>query len=184
VTGSPRIRLALLAAIPVVLISLVWLVSATRERTLPPGSIVEVSGTMPAVEGQTLRGDAVSRDDYRGDVVVVNFWASWCGPCRQEQPGLQRLHEEYGGGGVTFVGIDFKDDPAAARTYLDEFGVTYPSVADGDGRLAHEFGVPYLPATILVDAAGQMRYLMLGAQPEDTLREHIERLLPTKTPTE
>jgi cytochrome c biogenesis protein CcmG, thiol:disulfide interchange protein DsbE len=107
----------------------------------------------------------------------VNFWASWCGPCRREQPGLQRLHEGYGGRGVQFLGIDFKDDPAAAQTYLEEFGVTYPSVADPSGRLAHEFGVPYLPATIMVDPNGQMRYLMVGAQPEEVVREYVDRLL-------
>jgi thiol-disulfide isomerase/thioredoxin len=175
-TESPRVRLVLLAAIPVALVSLVWLISATRERPLDPGSIVETSGRMPQVAGETLRGDSLEPSSYRGDVVVVNFWASWCGPCRREQPGLQRLHEEYGDG-VAFLGVDFKDDPAAARTYLDEFEVTYPSVPDPGGRLAHEFGVPYLPVTILVDATGEMRYLMLGAQTEETLREHIEALL-------
>jgi thiol-disulfide isomerase/thioredoxin len=176
-TDSPRLRLALLASIPIAVIALLWLVAATRERPLPPGSVVEISGPMPLVEGAGLRGEAVSGDSYRGEVVVVNFWASWCGPCRREQPGLQSLHEGYGGRDVQFLGIDFKDDPAAARTYLDEFGVTYPSVADPSGRLAHEFGVPYLPATILVDPTGQMRYLMVGAQPEDVVREHVDGLL-------
>jgi cytochrome c biogenesis protein CcmG, thiol:disulfide interchange protein DsbE len=176
-TESPRLRLALLAAIPLAVVSLVALISATREGILPPGSIVEVSGRMPMVQGATLQGNTLGPADYRGDVVVVNFWASWCGPCRREQPGLQRLHEEYGGRGVTFLGIDFKDDPAAARTYLTEFGVTYPSVADQDGRLAHLFGIPYLPATIVVDAEGRMRYLMVGAQPEQAVREHVDRLL-------
>jgi cytochrome c biogenesis protein CcmG/thiol:disulfide interchange protein DsbE len=167
----------LLASIPIAVIALLWLVAATRERPLPPGSVVEISGPMPLVEGAGLRGEAVGGDSYRGEVVVVNFWASWCGPCRREQPGLQSLHEGYGGRGVQFLGIDFKDDPAAARTYLAEFGVTYPSVADPSGRLAHEFGVPYLPATILVDPSGQMRYLMVGAQPEDVVREHVDGLL-------
>ena len=176
-TDSPRFRLALLASIPIAVIALLWLVAATRERPLPPGSVVEISGPMPRVEVAGLRGEAVGAATYRGEVVVVNFWASWCGPCRREQPGLQRLHEGYGGRGVQFLGIDFKDDPAAAQTYLDEFGVTYLSVADPSGRLAHEFGVPYLPATILVDPNGQMRYLMVGAQPEDVVWEHIDGLL-------
>jgi thiol-disulfide isomerase/thioredoxin len=176
-TDSPRVRLALLAAIPIAVVALLWLVAATRERTLPPGSVVEVSGPMPRVEGSALRGEAIGPSTYRGEVVVVNFWASWCGPCRREQPGLQRLHEHYGGQGVQFLGIDFKDDPAAARTYLDEFGVTYPSVADPSGRLAYEFRIPYLPATIIVDGDGEMRYLLLGAQPEEVVREKVDGLL-------
>jgi thiol-disulfide isomerase/thioredoxin len=176
-TESPRFRLALLAAIPIGVIALLWLVAATRERTLPPGSVVEISGPMPRVEGSGLQGETIGPSTYRGEVVVVNFWASWCGPCRREQPGLQRLHEEYGGRGVQFLGIDFKDDPAAARTYLNEFGVTYPSVADPSGRLAYEFRIPYLPATIIVGRDGEMRYLLVGAQPEEVVREKLDRLL-------
>jgi thiol-disulfide isomerase/thioredoxin len=174
---SPRARLALLASIPIVVVGLLWLVAATRERPLPPGTVVEISGPMPRVAGPAILGGAVDPASYRGQVVVVNFWASWCGPCRREQPGLQRLHEEFGNRGVQFLGIDFKDDPAAARAYLQEFGVTYPSVTDPSGRLAHLFGIPYLPATILAGPDGEMRYLMVGAQPEDVLRKHIGRVL-------
>ncbi len=114
---------------------------------------------------------------YRGKVVLVNFWASWCGPCRREQPGLSRLWEEYRDRGVQFVGVNFRDDEAAALAYLEEFDVAYPSVEDPTGIIAHRFGVPYLPATVLVDAAGEMRLRLVGAQAETTLRGHIEDLL-------
>jgi cytochrome c biogenesis protein CcmG/thiol:disulfide interchange protein DsbE len=107
---------------------------------------------------------------------VVNFWASWCGPCRREQPGLQRLWQEYRDRGVQFVGVNFKDDPAAARAYVEEFGVTYPSVTDPSAVLAHRFGVPYIPTTILAEH-GEMDYRLLGAQTETTLRRYLEELL-------
>ena len=138
-----------------------------------PGSVIEVEGAMPALEGEWLNGGPV--EDLEGKVVVVNFWADWCGPCRKEQPVLQRLSEEYADR-VQFVGVNYRDDQAKAREYIREFGVTYPSVVD-DGPLGHAFGVPYLPATILVARDGEMRWLMLGAQEEGDLRPRIEELL-------
>jgi thiol-disulfide isomerase/thioredoxin len=168
---SPRTKLSLLALVPVALFGLLWVARATTGSTSP-----EVSGPMPPLAGQAVAGDDVTPGDYRGRVVVVNFWASWCNPCRNEQPGLERLSQEYPGR-VAFIGVNHRDDPAAARAYLEEFHVSYPSVLDRAGEVAHEFGVPYLPATVLVDATGEMRYRLVGEQSESTVREHIEELL-------
>ena len=172
---DPTRRLLLLALIPPVAVGFLAVAYLNRE-TDTPGQAVEVSGPMPTISAPTLDGGRVTSDTYRGEVVVVNFWASWCGPCRREQPGLERLWGEYEPRGVQFVGVNFRDDPAAARTYLEEFGVTYPSVPD-DGVIAHRFGVPYLPATILVDGSGGMRYRLLGAQDEAVVRGYLEELL-------
>lgn len=171
---SPRAKLALLALIPIGVLALTLGAFYLRPPE-DPGSVIEVSGPMPAIEGEWLNGGPLPADAYDGKVVLVNFWGTWCGPCRKEQPILQRLSEEYEGS-VQFLGVDFLDDQAAAREYIREFGVTYPSVVD-DGPLAHRFGVPYLPATILSDRAGEMRYLLLGAQEEDALRGYLEELL-------
>jgi thiol-disulfide isomerase/thioredoxin len=130
---------------------------------------------MPDLGDRWLMGEGLPTDAYRDKVVVVNFWGSWCGPCRKEQPMLQRLSEEYQGR-VQFVGVDFIDDQAAAREFVREFGVTYPSVVD-DGPLAHAFGVPYAPATFLIDRTGEMRYQLLGAQEGSELRRYLEELL-------
>ena len=172
---TPTRRLVLLALIPPIAVAFLTVAYLNRD----PGEaepVVEVSGPMPEVSGSGLAGDRVTPGTYRGEVVVVNFWASWCGPCRKEQPGLERLWREYRDRGVQVLGINFQDDRAAARTYLEEFDVTYPSVPD-DGLLAHGFGVPYLPATILVDRSGEMRYRLLGAQEEAAVRGYVEELL-------
>jgi thiol-disulfide isomerase/thioredoxin len=177
--ASARTRLLLLALIPAVVVAGLWLVAAVRPPE-DPRAAVELSGPMPEIDGPALLGGEVTPAGYRGKAVVVNFWASWCGPCRREQPGLQRLSEEYEGR-VEFIGVNFKDDPAAARAYLGEFGVTYPSVQDRTGKIAHQFQVPWLPATVLSDGGGELRYRLLGAQAESTLRGYLEELIGSST---
>jgi DsbE subfamily thiol:disulfide oxidoreductase len=142
-----------------------------------PADATEVSREMPVIDQPALQGGRVSPDVYAGKVVVVNVWASWCGPCRREQPGLERLWRQYRDRGVQFIGVDFKDDKAAGLEYLREFGVTYPSVSDPTGILAFRFGMLAPPTTFLTDRSGQMRYQLLGAQAETTVRRHIEELL-------
>ena len=173
--SSPRGKLLLLALILVGAVAALWAVTLFRPSD-EPGTTVEAEGHMPAISSATLNGEGISPDLYRGKVVLVNFWATWCGPCREEQPALQRLWEEYQDRGVQFIGVDFMDDDAAGREYLREFGVTYPSVTD-DGQLSNGFAIPYLPATVIVDREGEMRYRLLGAQSEDSLRPPLEELL-------
>ena len=171
---SSRSKLLLMALGLLLAVGLLSVVAFFRPSE-DPGTVIEVSGPMPRLQGEAVVGDQVTPDAYADRPVVVNFWASWCGPCRREQPGLQRLSEEYDGR-VAFVGVDFMDDPAAAREYVREFGVTYPSVRDPDGGVGYDFAIPYLPATVLVDSDGELRYRLLGAQPEADLEGHLREL--------
>lgn len=172
--SSARVKLALLSLIPLSVLGLT-LLAAWLQPSTDAGSVVEISRPMPAIEGEWINGGPLTRDDYRDKVVLVNFWGEWCGPCREEQPALQRLADEFDGR-VQFVGIDFLDDQAKALEFIREFGVTYPSVVD-DGPLSYRFQMPYAPTTFLVDRGGVMRYMLLGAQEEDDLRGYLEELL-------
>lgn len=140
-----------------------------------PAGVTELSGAAPELSGLTLQGDRFGPSDYAGRVLVVNFWATWCGPCRREQPELSLVEASQGSDGAVFVGVNFRDDTAAARAYLREFGVSYASLADPSGSLAYRFGVPYLPATIVVDAAGELRFRAVGAVDGETLRDLVDR---------
>lgn len=160
-----------------ILIPLVMLSSCSSSRTAQGApSVTEVSGRMPVLEGETLQGGKLRPSDHRGRVLVVNFWATWCAPCREEQPVLSSVEASGGETGPVFVGVDYRDDPAAARAYLREFGVSYPSLEDASGSLAYRFGVPFLPSTIVVDTSGQMRYKVVGAIDRATLEDLIRRV--------
>jgi len=119
----------------------------------------------PELTGTTLRGDQpISSAILSGKVGIVNFWGSWCGPCRREQGPLETLSEEYAARGVQFVGINARrDQKAAALAYLDEFKVTYPSVYNPDSSIAYSFRVRFMPATFVIDKQGRIAAEFIGA---------------------
>jgi cytochrome c biogenesis protein CcmG/thiol:disulfide interchange protein DsbE len=143
------------------------------------GGLVEVSEPLPRLSGESLAdGAALSSDDFAGDVLVINAWATWCGPCRQEQPALIRAFERHRDRGVSFLGIDHLDDRASAKTWIEEeFAVPYPSLFDPSGEFAAMLGYPGLPATFVVDAEGIIRYRRFGPITERMLTEMLDRVL-------
>lgn len=134
---------------------------------------------LPRLEGESVTdGARLSSEDFAGRVLVVNAWATWCGPCRAEQPVLSRLSQVYGDRGVSFLGIDHMDDRASAKRWIkDEFKVPYPSLFDPSGEFAAVLGYPGLPATIVVDATGTIRFRRFGPITERQLTEALEAVL-------
>ncbi|WP_239645975.1 TlpA family protein disulfide reductase [Nocardiopsis valliformis] len=120
----------------------------------------------PEVTGTTFDGDALSLSDYEGEILVLNVWASWCGPCRAEQPVLDEVHAEYGDLGVDFLGVNIKDNETAAIAYTNSKGVLYPSLYDQPGEIPQAFRdtVPprAIPSTLVIDPDGNIAARVIG----------------------
>lgn len=131
---------------------------------------------LPATELVTLDGEApISFEDYRGTPLVVNLWASWCTPCRTEMPSFERVHQQVGDR-VNIVGLTDDPDLDAARTAATTTGVTYPLLVDTHGRFQSDLGITGLPATLFVDADGNVVSTHSGVLDEDALLNEIGRL--------
>lgn len=135
---------------------------------------VEDREPMPPVAGVTLDGAELDLADFRGSVVVVNNWASWCAPCREEMPHLIALAQE--DPRVRVVGLNVRDEAAAAESFASELGIDFPSIVDADGSLLRSIpGVPpaALPSTVILDAQGRIAARVIGATSIEQLRELV-----------
>jgi len=135
---------------------------------------------MPALSGTTLQGKALSVA-YSGHVTVVNVWGSWCTPCREEAPDFAEAYQKYGSKGVEFVGINTRDDNAAAIAYDSQFGIDYPSLQDPNETLvlALKQIIPAtsVPSTVIVDSDGKVAVRALGGITEPELLKEIDYTL-------
>jgi cytochrome c biogenesis protein CcmG, thiol:disulfide interchange protein DsbE len=116
--------------------------------------------------------------DYRGRWVLVNFWASWCDPCRTESPDLARFHRENRDRRFTVLGIDTQDLSGDGLAFVREFGLRYPHLRDPEGEAAEAWGTTGVPETFLVDPAGRLRLLRRGPVDEEFLRREVATRLP------
>ena len=112
-------------------------------------------------------GGEVRLSELRGQVVMINFWATWCGPCRQEMPLLEQLQARYEPLGFTLLGINVEPDSAAASTWLKGVPVTFPILFDTRNTVAESFGVQGMPSSVFVDREGRVRYVHRGYKPGD-----------------
>ena len=128
---------------------------------------------VPDVSGTTLDGDRVSLRHFAGKIVVVNVWASWCGPCRAETPDLVRLARQPSGNGVAFLGIDTRDNLDSARAFARKFNVPYPSIFDESGAsllpLRGIIPTSVVPSSVVIDANGKVAARVIGPATYTTL---------------
>jgi len=145
-------------------------------RRVPPPFRQAPDFTLQLYSGRSLR-----LSDLRGKPVVINFWASWCPPCREEAPLLEDMWREYRQKGVVFVGVDVWDSEENARSFLDEYGISYPNGTSRGGLTSVEYGLTGIPETIFVDRTGRVTRKWIGPFTEQALRESLDEIVDSKS---
>ncbi len=135
------------------------------------------SGEAPDFTLVGFDGRSITLSQLRGQVVVINFWASWCLPCRQEAAYLEQTWRKYRDRGVTFIGVDWVDTEKEALAYIAEFDITYPNGPDLGTRIAQAYRIQGVPETFFVDKAGKLRGVHIGPLVPPQLDERIDELL-------
>ena len=131
-------------------------------------------------EVETFGGETLRLSDLKGKVVVLNFWASWCPPCRWEMPAFERISKEFGDEGVVFVGLALSDTLRDARGFADSVGVTYPLALDRTGEISIAYNVRSLPTTFFIDKEGMIQRRLTSVANEGVLKIFIGgQLTPT-----
>lgn len=124
-----------------------------------------------------LDGAQMSLSDLRGQVVVLNFWSSWCAPCREEAPDLQAIWETYQDKEVVFLGVSYKDAEDVSRAFVQELGLTYLNGADPRGRISRAYGVTAVPETFVIDAEGKVAWFYVGQVVAEDLAQRLAQMI-------
>jgi len=145
-------------------------VSAARDLVGAPAPDFTLSG---------LSGPNLRLSEYQGRVVMINFWATWCGPCRQEMPALQTIYQRYEPAGFTLLGVNVDAEPDGARRMAEEMGVSFPLLFDASKEVSKLYDVRAMPVTVLVDRDGTVRYVHHGYKPgyESDYLDQVRSLL-------
>lgn len=124
-------------------------------------------------------GENLRLSEYRGEVVMINFWATWCGPCRQEMPLLDDLYSRYERVGFVLLGVNIDDEPRRAMQMIDELGVEFPVVFDSTKEVSELYDVSAMPVTVIVDREGNVRHVHHGYKPgyEEKYLNEVRALL-------
>ena len=170
-----------LEELPVFVSGLVDTLFGQADQRGLPGSMVETQPehrvAAPDLQLTLFDGGTLRLTTLHSSVVVVNFWASWCVPCRNEAPALERVWVSDRDRGATFVGVDIQDTDQAARAFIQEFGITYPNGPDNTTRIGTDYGVTGIPVTEVVDRAGRLARRWVGELNEQQLAAIVEQEL-------
>lgn len=138
-----------------------------------------LKGPAPNFTLKSLTGKNLKLSEMTGNVVLINFWASWCGPCREEMPLLNDLHKKYEPLGFTVLGVNVEEDTGNARGFLKNFPVDFPILLDTKNQVSKKYNVIAMPTTVVLDRDGNVRYLHKGYKPgdEEKYRKMVKKLV-------
>jgi len=135
----------------------------------------------PAFSGKTLKGETINLSDYKGKVLVVDFWASWCRPCKEGYPFLIELYNDYSEKGFTVLGINLDEDANNMKKFIDKLGneVKFSNISDSESKIGNLYNVEAIPTTLIIDKKGVLRYKTVGFSGDEKskFKSEIEKLL-------
>ena len=177
-----RFRSWMILVLFVLAISVAWIVGtwlSGGNAQAQPKAGTQVGFIAPDFALPMLDGQAISLSSQRGNVVLINFWAAWCGPCRAEMPAINRLYVKYRDAGFTVLAVNatYQDDEANARSLVRSLGLTFPVLLDHSGATSRTYRLRSLPTSYFVGRDGVIREIMVGSMTEAMLETRITRLL-------
>ena len=139
----------------------------------------DVSGPAPAFTLASLSGQPGALSQYKGQVVMVNFWATWCGPCQQEMPLLEQMYKKYKPAGFTLIGVNVDKEAAPVKELLARKPVTFPVLLDPANEVSKAYHIDEMPSSVIIDRKGQIRYIHRGyrAGDENEYQDRIRQLI-------
>ena len=140
---------------------------------------VQLASNAPDFTLRSVAGTNLRLQEQRGQVVLVNFWATWCGPCRQEMPHLNRIYDKYRSAGFVLLGVNIDEDPRAAADLAAKLGLKFPVLLDSDKKVSRVYDMSAMPATLMIDRDGRVRHIHRGYRDgvEKTYEEQVRALL-------
>jgi len=174
------VAVAVLAALALLVVVLRPVVVPQRTVTAAGSDAAALTSAMaPEFRAQTLDGTQASLSDFKGNVVLINFWATWCPPCVREIPRLVRLSEKYGAEGLVVLGVNstYQDDPAKVAQFVRDQRISYPVLLDAEAEVSRKYPARLMPTTYIVDRNGRIVHTKVGEVDEAALEEQIKALL-------
>lgn len=164
--------------VSIVVISTAMVISGQNQSNGSEPKPIEHMVSAPAWELQDLDGKTVKSSDFKGKVLILDFWATWCPPCRKEIPGFIDLQKKYQASGLTVVGVSVDHaSPAAIKTFIEKAGINYPVLAADEKIVAAYGGIDGIPTTFIIDQAGHIVKQHVGFTDESEIEKEIKRLL-------
>ena len=156
-----------------------WVLSLSLILGAGVVSAKEMNEPAPDFTLKSRQGENLRLEDFRGQVVMLNFWASWCGPCRQEMPLMDEIYEQYKDLGFTVLAVNVDENREEAHRFLDSVPVSYPILYDPESRVSEQYNVQAMPTTVMIDRNGNARFLHYGYKPgyEDDYEQQIRQLV-------
>jgi len=136
-----------------------------------------LGGPAPDFKLQDVNGEPVSLTQFKGKPVFINFWATWCGPCREEMPAMQELYDQYRDRGLVILALDMEEDSRLVRRWIDQGGYTFTFLLDSEGEQVKRYNVTAAPTSYFVGSDGVIRDLKLGALSRAEMQAKVEKLM-------